>query len=216
MEDVGRSFIPAAGQDWRLPFYDPFARLIGADRARRTLVEGAALLPGQRVLEIGCGTGTLTVEIGRRHPGVALVGLDPDDRALDRARRKAARAGVRIGFDRGYADRLPYLDASFDRVLSSFMFHHLQGREKAGMLAEVRRVLKPGGSLYLLDFAGAGAGAPGWLARWVRSRPLLQDNTEDRIVALASEAGLERPQRIGEGSVVFGLLAYAGFEAARP
>jgi ubiquinone/menaquinone biosynthesis C-methylase UbiE len=212
MEDVRRDFIPAAGRDWRLRLYDPLTRLIGADRARRTLVEGAALRLGQQVLEVGCGTGSLLVEIGRRQPGVELVGLDPDASALDRARRKADRAGVTIELDRGFADALPYPDAAFDRVLSSFMFHHLQGGEKASMLGEVRRVLKSGGSFYLLDFVGPGAGAHG-LSGWVRSRPLLRDNAEDRIVALVTKAGLEGPRKIGEGSLVFGLLAYACFEA---
>jgi SAM-dependent methyltransferase len=216
MEDVGRTFIPAAGRDWRLPLYDPFARLIGADRARRTLVEAAALRPGQRVLEVGCGTGSLLMDIGRRHPGVELVGLDPDPRALDRASRKAERAGPPIRLDRGFADRLPYADATFDRVLSSFMFHHLEGGEKAAMLREVRRVLKSAGSLYLLDFVTPGAEAQGYFSKWVRSRPLLRDNSEDRIAALASEAGLERPRRIGAGSVVFGLLDYACFEVRSP
>jgi ubiquinone/menaquinone biosynthesis C-methylase UbiE len=215
MEDVGRTFIPAAGRDWRLPLYDPFTRLIGADRARRTLVESEALHAGQRVLEVGCGTGSLLVDIGRRYPGVELAGLDPDPRALDRARRKADRAGLPIRLDRGFADRLPYADASFDRVLSSFMFHHLQGADKAGMLSEVRRVLAPGGSLHLLDFTGPSRSAPAWLSNWVRARPLLQDNAEERIVALALGAGLESPRKIGEGSVVFGVLAYACFEAAR-
>src|SRR5262249_40861463 len=157
---------------------------------RRALVEGAALRPGQKVLEVGCGTGSLLMEISQRHPGVELVGLDPDARALDRARRKGERAGLKVRLDRGFPDRLPYRDAEFDCVLSSFMFHHLGGSDKARMLGEVRRVLKPGGSLHLLDFLTPEAAKQGYFARWVRSRPLLRDNTEDRIAALATAAGL--------------------------
>jgi ubiquinone/menaquinone biosynthesis C-methylase UbiE len=81
-----------------------------------------------------------------------VVGLDPDPKALAIAKRKAQRAGLAIQLDQGFSDGLPYPDASFDRVFSSLMFHHLKAEEKAATLREVRRVLRPGGSLHLLDF----------------------------------------------------------------
>src|SRR5262249_15587895 len=84
---------------------------------------------------------------------------------LTRARRKAERAAVPIQLDQGVLDELPYPDASFDRVFSSFMLHHLQAGEKEKTLREVRRVLQPGGSLYLLDFRGPESGQNGFLAR---------------------------------------------------
>jgi SAM-dependent methyltransferase len=112
------------------------------------------------VLDVGCGTGSLAIAIARLHPAADVVGIDPDPKALARARRKAARAGVSIQFDGGFADGLPYPDAAFDHLLSSFMFHHLEGNEKAGMFHEARRVLKPGGFLYLLDFEGPESGTP--------------------------------------------------------
>jgi ubiquinone/menaquinone biosynthesis C-methylase UbiE len=65
MEQIQRDFIPAAGHDWVLPLYDPMMKLLGGDEARRTLVEGARLNPGQRILDIGCGTGSLLVVIKR-------------------------------------------------------------------------------------------------------------------------------------------------------
>jgi ubiquinone/menaquinone biosynthesis C-methylase UbiE len=117
------------------------------------------------VLDLGCGTGTLVVELAERHPGVEVVGIDPDPKALARARRKAERAGTRVRFDRGFADALPYDDASFDRVLSSFMLHHLDPRDRENALREVARVLKPGGRLHLLDFVAPGRGVHGLLAR---------------------------------------------------
>src|SRR5688572_3323558 len=134
MVDSRKTFVPAAGRDWLLPLYDPLTRLLGAERARRGLVEQAALRPGQRVLDVGCGTGSLTLLIKRLYPQVDVVGLDPDAKALDRARRKAARAGLPIAFDQGFADRLPYEDQAFDRVFSSLMFHHLELPDKLQML----------------------------------------------------------------------------------
>jgi ubiquinone/menaquinone biosynthesis C-methylase UbiE len=96
IEDISegrRSFLPAAGHDWFLPFYDPFVKLLGGDRARSALLDQATIRAGQRVLDVGCGTGTFAVLIKRLHPIVDVVGLDPDPKALDRAMRKAGTRG---------------------------------------------------------------------------------------------------------------------------
>ena len=155
MAESHRHFLPAAGADWLLPFYDPFTRLLGAASALRRLIAQAELAPGHRVLDLGCGTGALALEAKRAQPGCEIVGLDPDVRALARARAKAGRAGLDIAFEQGFGDALPFADASFDRVLSSFMFHHLPAAQKPAVLRELRRVLRPGGRLHLLDFGGA-------------------------------------------------------------
>jgi FkbM family methyltransferase len=126
-----RTFLPAAGHDFLLPIYDPFTKLFGFDRARRMLLDQAALQPQHRVLDVGCGTGTLAVLIKRLYPTINVVALDPDPKALARAQRKAERAAVSIRFDRGFSDALGYPDAAFDRVFSSMMFHHLDRRTKA-------------------------------------------------------------------------------------
>ena len=216
MAAAHRSFIPAAGRHWRLPLYDPFVRLVGGERARRALIEQAQVRAGHRVLDVGCGTGSLEVALARLEPGAELAGLDPDPDALERAVRKARRAGVAASFDRGFADALPYPDASFDRVLSSFMFHHLPGPEKAAMLREARRVLRAGGALHMLDFAGPGSGRRGPIASWLASRPLLADNAEARILALLREAGFAGAQRTGVGTIAFGLVPFACFRAMAP
>jgi SAM-dependent methyltransferase len=89
---AARHFVPAAGHDWFLPFYDPVQKLLGADAARRQMLELAELAPGQRILEIGCGTGSLLLQIAALQPGLEIVGLDPDPKALARAQRKCASA----------------------------------------------------------------------------------------------------------------------------
>jgi len=125
-----RTYLPAAGRDWLLPLYDPIVKLLGGEAARKVLIDQAALRAGHHILEIGCGTGTLTTQIKRLHPDVEVVGLDPDPKALARAKRKAIRASVGIQFDPGFADELPYQEASFDRVFSCFMFHHLPADDR--------------------------------------------------------------------------------------
>src|SRR5205085_3163870 len=130
MAGADRTYIPAAGHDWLLPLYDPLAKLMGGESAHRQLIDQADIHPGQRILEIGCGTGTLTMLVKTLHPAVEIVGLDPDPKALDRARRKADRQRVSVQLDRGFSDKLHYSNESYDRVLSAFMFHHLERDEK--------------------------------------------------------------------------------------
>lgn len=159
-----RAFLPAMGTERLLPLYDVVARLAGANRVYRAVVDAADLRPGLRILDVGCGTGSVLLAAARRVPGVEITGLDPDPRVLDRARRKLARAGVTARLDQGYAQELPYPDGVFDRVLSTLMLHHLGSGAKTAMLAEVRRVLAPGGVLLLADITGPmrGHGLIGW------------------------------------------------------
>lgn len=204
-DSTSRNYVPAAGKHWRLPFYDLMAKLLGADAARALFVEQADCRAGDRVLEIGCGTGSLLLLVKQAQPAADVVGLDPDPNALAIARRKARRAGVEISLDQGFADALPYPDASFDRVLSSFMFHHLSRDVKENTLREVRRVLKPGGSFHMVDFAPSGAsGKRGFTAHLIHADRHLKDNAEERVLGFLRDAGLAdaqllavRPSRVG-------------------
>jgi ubiquinone/menaquinone biosynthesis C-methylase UbiE len=208
MEKPRRTYIPAAGHDWFLPLYDPFVKLLGADRARKALLDQAAIRPSHRVLDIGCGTGSLVILLKRLHPDVDVVGLDPDPKALARARRKAQRAAVSIQFDQGFADALSYPEGSFDRVFSSFMFHHLQPDEQEKTLRAVRRVLKPGGSLHLLDFGGPESSPKSFVARLLHFRHRLQDNCGGRILTVLSQAGFAEAKEVSHGSTLLGPIAY--------
>ncbi len=208
-----RAYLPAAGKDWALPLYDPMVKLLGGDAARRKLLDQAALVPGHRVLDIGCGTGTLVALIKRTYPGVDVTGLDPDPRALARAAKKAARARVSVQLDQGFSDELPYPDASFDRVLSSFMFHHLEAGVREKTLREVRRVLKAGGSFHLADFVHPEGHRHGLSPR-IHSSDHLKDNSDDRILALMAQAGFARPRKAGESTMFLGLLHVAHYEGS--
>lgn len=214
MENIQRSYLPAAGKKWTLPLYDPVVKLLGVEGVRTTFLDQAALHTAHRVLDIGCGTGTLATLIKRLHPDVEVVGLDPDPDALARAKRKAARAQVSIHLDQGFADSLPYRDASFDRVLSSFMFHHVWADQREKTLKEVRRVLTPGGSLHLVDFVRPEEWSAGWWDRLLRSNPHSKDNSESQILALMRQAGFRNPKKVADGSLVFRLLRIAYYKAS--
>src|SRR5215210_7233949 len=146
-------YIPALNFNWLTPLYDPLVRwFMPESKFKSQLVKQAHIQLGQRVLDLGCGTATLTVLIKQTHPDVEVFGLDGDAQVLEIARKKAVKAGVEITLHEGLAFQLPYADKSFDRVLSSLMFHHLTTENKRLALSEVFRVLRPGGELHIADF----------------------------------------------------------------
>lgn len=213
LSETRREFLPAAGRDVFLPLYDPMVSFMGAARAREELIKQANIQPNQRVLDLGCGTGTLVVLLKRKYPAAEIVGVDPDPKALQRAQKKVRRAEVAVQLDEGFADELRYEAGTFDRVLSSFMLHHLEEPEREMTLREVLRVLKPAGTFHLLDFAGGEDKAPGCLGRLVNSHARLEDNSQQRILQLMRRAGFTNAEKVKDGSMLFGLLPTAYYQA---
>lgn len=199
-------YVPAFGKDFLLPFFDPVVKLLGADRVRGMLLEGAQLRAGHRVLDLGCGTGTLAVAIKQRYPEVHVVGVDPDPKALVRARRKTERAAVSIQFDRGWAQTLPYADDSFDRVISTLTLHHLSIGAKRSALCEAHRVLKPGGSLHVLDMAGDAPHERSRLPRWLHAALHPSDNSANLILQFIRDVGFKEPQNYASDRLLAGMM----------
>ena len=123
-------------------------------RFREQLLAPAKLAPGQSVLDIGCGTGTLAIAAKLRVGVGKVTGIDASPEMIARARRKAARTGVDIAFDVALAQSLPFADATFDTVLSTVMLHHVPRAAREEAAREVERVLKPGGQFLAVDFVG--------------------------------------------------------------
>jgi ubiquinone/menaquinone biosynthesis C-methylase UbiE len=124
-------------------------------RFRKKQVELARLAPGESVLDVGCGTGTLAIAAARRVGASGTVyGIDPAENLLARARGKARRARVEIDFRTGTGQALPFEDASLDVVLSTLVLHHLPHDALRSTVHEMRRVLKPGGRALIVDIGG--------------------------------------------------------------
>ncbi len=130
--------------------YDGLAELLFGPYYRRLAHEIATMRPAGTMLEIGPGPGHLAVEVARR-TNLSIVGVDIDRAMIDRARRRVQREGLadRVRIDEGDVANLPFADASFDLVVSSFSLHHWPDR--AAGLAEIHRVVRPGGRAILWD-----------------------------------------------------------------
>lgn len=147
------NYIPALRFRTLTRLYDPIVALTTRERTFKTaLLRQAQISAGMQVLDLGCGTGTLAIQLARTDDRVQVVGVDGDSEVLRLAADKVEAAGVGVTLQQGLSHRIPAADAQFDRVLSSLFFHHLDDRMKQATLAEIHRVLKPGGELHVADW----------------------------------------------------------------
>jgi SAM-dependent methyltransferase len=151
-----QAYIPSLKYNWLTALYDPLLRWTLRERTfKERLVQQAGITAGQHVLDLGCGTATLTLLIKQTHRDAEVVGLDGDRKVLDIARAKLARAHMNVSLIQEMSYALPFPDNTFDRVVSSLLFHHLTRENKQRTLREVLRVLKPGGELHVADWGQA-------------------------------------------------------------
>lgn len=137
------------------PYYDFVTNLMTLGHARplrRLTVDNALIKPGDSVLDVGCGTGEVSLLAKTRAKAGKVYGIDPAPEMIAVARKKAARKKLDIDFRVGVIESLPFPDSGIDVVTSSLMMHHLPEDLKVRGLAEIYRVLKPGGRLLIADF----------------------------------------------------------------
>lgn len=213
-EGRGRSaYIPALRFHALTRVFDPVLRLTMRDEGfKARLLDQAGIASGLRVLDLGCGTGTLARMAAER--GAEVVGIDADATALGQARAKVGSLSVR--FVEGLTTSVELPPNSFDRVLSSLFFHHLPADAKRATMARAHGWLRPGGSIHIADWGRASNALMRGLYYGIQALDgfaTTEDNVRGLIPAMLQDAGFADVAETRTESTVFGTLSF--YRAAR-
>ncbi len=189
--------------------YDLFIWLVSLGREqayREKTLNLAGLKPGESVLDVGCGTGTLAIAAKRRvGPAGRVCGIDASPEMIARARMKAKKACAEVTFENAVAEKMPFANGTFDAVLATVMLHHLGRKARQQCAFEMRRVLKPGGRVLAVDFGGAAHEKRNLLSHFHRHGHVKLPE----LIAVLDEAGLKSVESgaVGIGDLQFVLAA---------
>jgi ubiquinone/menaquinone biosynthesis C-methylase UbiE len=213
----GQGYVPALRFRWLTRFYDRVLVATLKEQAfKARLIEQARLAPGQRVLDLGCGTATLTIMAKQACPGATVWGLDGDPEVLALGRAKVAQAGVDVELLQGMAWAPPLQPGSCDRVISSLVFHHLGREEKLRTLSAIRALLRPGGELHVVDW-GRAQNLPMRVAflavQLLDGFSTTGDNVRGRLPGFMREAGFAWVEETHREMTMFGTLSVYRAEA---
>lgn len=201
-----KKYIPALSFRWLTPLYDPLLKWVMREETfKRKLVQQANIQPQMKVLDLGCGTGTLTLMLKHAYPEAQITGLDGDPEVLDIAKDKTR--GADIQWDEGLASSLPYPDSTFDRVVTSLVIHHLITDDKRRAFQEIHRVLKPRGELHVLDFGAPHSSLTRFMTTYMRRLEEAADNFDGMIPRFVTEAGFGEVKETEQFVTVFGPLS---------
>jgi len=218
MQPDPNAYIPPLRFHLLTRFYDALVRWTTREAVfKDALLAQLGRAPGGRLLDVGCGTATLSIELARRFPEARVVGFDADGAALAIARAKAAGARVRIDLEQAFADRMPFPSGSFDAAVSSLFFHHLRRDAKRAVLAEILRVLKPGGSLHVADWGrptNVAMGAVFLLVQALDGRETTRDSVTGVLPEMMSQAGFVDVRHTRDFATPLGTMAL--YSATRP
>lgn len=204
-----KKFIPALRLKILTPLFDPFLRLLMRETVLKSrLVTGMSLQEGDRVLDFGCGTGTLVIMIKKAKPGSVVTGIDVDPQVLEIARGKARQEKIGITLVEYDGGTLPFADGSIDKVATSLVLHHFSTGQKHAAFREIYRVLRRGGEFHILDFGVQRSRTMKLLAWFAGHFEPTEDNIRGRIPAYLSEAGFENVRETGSEDTSFGSVSF--------
>lgn len=206
--DAESRYIPAAR--WRIfsRLYDPILALTMREkRFRGQMMEcvEADLPSGGTAVDVGCGTGTFALALAARRADAQVIGIDGDAEILGLAQAKAGAGGIE--WQEGLAQKLPVPDASADVVTISLVLHHLLAEDKRAALAEMKRILKPGGHLHIADWGRPSdplMSALFFVVQAIDGFDRTADHRAGRLPAFVTEAGFGTVERYGGLRTGFG------------
>ena len=208
--DQAQRYVPAAGRAALTALYDPVVALTMRERRWRPALLDHVTERIRRagiVIDVGAGTGSFAIALAAARPDLLVIAVDGDPEALARARAKAG-AGA-IEWRQGLAGELPLETGRADAVVMSLLLHHLVPDAKSAALADVHRVLRPGGWLHVADWGRPRGALPraGFLAlRALDGFEGTRDHAAGRLVALIAGAGFEPPETWKRLPTVWGTL----------
>ncbi|MDH3588791.1 MAG: class I SAM-dependent methyltransferase [Gammaproteobacteria bacterium] len=215
---MSTNYIPALRYSFLTSVYDPIVKLTTRESFfKQSLLGQANIHSGERVLDVGCGTGTLAIAASALKPGATIEGLDGDPKILNIARNKAKREDLDLRFTQSLSTEMPFDNESFDKVMSTLFFHHLTTDAKAATLKEIYRILRPGGQLHVADWGKPTRRASRWLffsIQLLDGFETTADNLRGKLPAYFADAGFQNVLSTQQIETIFGTLSL--YQAEKP
>lgn len=201
-------YIPALRFKWLTPLYDFFIRLTMPEISiKKSLINFSFLTDGDRVLDFGCGTATLTMMAKEHRPTIKITGIDIDKTILDKATEKINYKKLDIQVIAYSGETLPFEENSFDRIISCLVFHHLTTPVKQKILTEFFRISKSNGQLFIADFGRSDSWYQRLLFNIIRGLDgytSTNANAKGLMLPLIGDAGFSNPSVKKKFKTVFG------------
>jgi len=170
------------------------------------MLKHVALKPNSKVLDVGCGTGTLLFILAQRYDtSIKFYGIDPSEDMIIIAEKKSIEKYAHVTFSVGEGERLPYDNQSFDYIVSSLTIHHLSHSKRREVVEEMHRVLKPGGQLFVTDFGPIRSIFGSFLALFLKNHAFVKDSLKHSIPELLKKFNFSKIKTLG---VQFGLIEH--------
>ena len=200
------SFIPALRFRRLTGMFDRFLKISMREaEIKGQFIDIAQVDFGQSVLDFGCGTGTLLRMLLQRFPSLTAVGLDVDEQVLEIAAQKLfPLAPPLVKYD---GVNIPFSSGAFDSVLTSLAVHHIPRNQKVALFRELKRVLRAGGRLFILDFTKPQDGYSALVSGVLRLLEPIGDNIQGRIPRMLARAGFVEIRQEGYFKTAFGALS---------